>query len=266
MGKNICIPRTAKAIAARREALVVCRGARGLAVVKNHINKTQQQRPRWRAGTLQVKTMSSEYVVGAPSTPQLLLKMMSSDYVVGAPPTPQLPVRTASPPLMCRRSPSPDPYGLPRLPCGSVNQWAHVPDGAVRQWGRVGGRLVPGSGYGTPPIPQMPDGHHFDFYGEKRWFVQVHNCRVEYKAQTREGKGVTQEDWIVRFPRKHGHKLLGCKSIYYSINRYGFEKALGWALRHKPARVDSKGKCTTDDVTKLTVKYLPEEEWPKVGL
>ena len=31
--------------------------------------------------------------------------------------------------------------------------------------------------------------------GVNTWFEQVYNCRVVYKAQTRDGKGVTQEDW-----------------------------------------------------------------------
>ena len=32
------------------------------------------------------------------------------------------------------------------------------------------------------------------------------------------------------------------KSIWYSCSKYGWENALGWALRHKPRKVDGKGK------------------------
>ena len=102
--------------------------------------------------------------------------------------------------------------------------------------------------------------------GKNEYFVQVWNCWIVYKEQTRNGEGVTQRDWIVRFPKDHGHKLLKTQSIYYSVDSYGFHTALGWALRHKPARVKSKGLLETENVKTLSMRYIPEDEWHKVGL
>ena len=218
---KINIRRHPNAIAARRQS-------RGLAVVKTHIKKTQQQTPRWRAGTLQIQTVSS-------------------DYVVGAPPIPQLPVRTASPPVMWHRSPSPPPRGRGGLTC------------------QVGGQMVPMAGHATPPIPDRPPANWFDHYGEDLFIVQVFGCKVMFKEQRRDGK-VTQEDWVVRIPRNHGHRLLRVASIYYSCSKYGWETALGWALRHKPRKVDGKGKLDTENVASLTRRYVPQDDWWKVGL
>ena len=216
---KINIRRHPNAIAARRQS-------RGLAVVNTHTKKTQQQRPRWRAGTLQIQTVSS-------------------DYGVGAPPTPQLPVRTESPPVMRHRSPSQRPMG--------------------RQMCQVGGQMVPMPGTATPPIPDDPPGNWFNHYGENLWIVQVFDCKVVLKEQTRDGK-VTQVDWVVRIPKNHGHRKLKVKSIWYSCSKHGWENALGWALRHKPRKVDGKGKLDTENVASLTRRYVPQDDWWKVGL
>ena len=78
------------------------RQSRGLAVVNTHTKKTQQQRPRWRAGTLQIQTVSS-------------------DYGVGAPPTPQLPVRTESPPSDEAQVTFTTTNGATNVPSGGTN-------------------------------------------------------------------------------------------------------------------------------------------------
>ena len=56
------------------------------------------------------------------------------------------------------------------------------------------------------------------------------------------------------------------KSIWYSCSKYGWENALGWALRHKPRKVDGKGKLDTENVASLTRRYVPQDDWWKVGL
>ena len=40
-------------------------------VVNNHVKKTQQQRPRWRAGKLKTQVVNNDYDVRAPPTPKL---------------------------------------------------------------------------------------------------------------------------------------------------------------------------------------------------
>ena len=55
--------------------------------------------------------------------------------------------------------------------------------------------------------------------GVNTWFEQVYNCTVVYKAQTRDGKGVTQEDW--RELSKAGGFPPDCVSTYAASWKLG---------------------------------------------
>ena len=75
--------------------------------------------------------------------------------------------------------------------------------------------MVPMAGTATPPIPDEPPSNWFNHYWENLWIVQVFDCKVVLKEQTRDGK-VTQVNWVVRIPKKHDNRKLKVKSIYYS--------------------------------------------------
>ena len=169
----------------------------------------------------------------------LQVQTVNSDYAVGAPPTPKLPVAKESP-VVRQRSPSPSPVGQPILTM---------------------------SGTSTPPWPTVPPGHWFDGDEGREWIVQPWGSRLELKVQRRDGV-VTDQHWVVRFPRKHCYTQWNIPtwSIWYNCGTHGFENALRLALRHKPMRIDSKGTMDTENVKSLSRRYLPKAEWCLVGL
>ena len=169
----------------------------------------------------------------------LQVQTVNSDYAVGAPPTPKLPVAKESP-VVRQRSPSPSPVRQPLLP-------------------------MPGTS--TPPWPTVPPGHWFDGDEGREWIVQPWGSRLELKVQRRDGV-VTDQHWVVRFPRKHCYTQWNIPtwSIWYNCGTHGFEHALRLALRHKPMRINSKQTMDTENVKTLSRRYLPEAEWCLVGL
>ena len=75
--------------------------------------------------------------------------------------------------------------------------------------------------------------------------------------------------WVVNFPKKNCYtdwRLLTW-SIFYNCCKYGFDNTLRLAIPHKPMKIDRVGGVLdTDDVKTVSKRYIPEEEWSRVGL
>ena len=99
------------------------------------------------------------------------------------------------------------------------------------------------------------------------WIVQTWNTKLVLKVKRGLG-AVTQMDWVVNFPKKHCYTdwRLPTWSIFYNCCKYGFNNVLRLALRHKPMKIDSGGMLDTDDMKTVSKRYIPEDEWSRVGL
>ena len=80
--------------------------------------------------------------------------------------------------------------------------------------------MAPMAGTATPPIPDEPPGNWFNHYWENLWIVQVFDCKMVLKEQTRDGK-VTQVDWVVRIPKNHGHRKLEVRQHHNHCSPFG---------------------------------------------